>query len=237
MRSSIKKTAAIVMAVSTLMTGVFGMADVGEAFAAVKVSLKEITLSKKSAAVKVPLKKITLNKKSAKVQAGKSFRLMVSYTPIYTTVKKKVKWTSSKKSVAVVKKGKVIAKKPGKTTITAKVGNKKAKCKVIVTKKPLKSVPVQIMPIDEKTDEKQDEGQKESDQSDNGMTDTENDYVDPAEAYDALNAFRTTPNVWIWNEDNTTKTYYNTHDMSTLKELQRDEALEQNNRTLDGNRL
>ena len=45
----------------------------------------------------------------------------------------KVVWKSSKKKVATVsKKGKVKAKKPGKTTITAKVGKKKYKCKVVV---------------------------------------------------------------------------------------------------------
>ena len=48
----------------------------------------------------------------------------------------KVVWKSSKKKVATVsKKGKVKAKKPGKTTITAKVGKKKYKCKVMLKEK------------------------------------------------------------------------------------------------------
>lgn len=48
---------------------------------------------------------------------------------------KKVRWTSSKKSVASVsKKGVVKAKKAGKTTITAKVSSKKLKCNVVVRK-------------------------------------------------------------------------------------------------------
>lgn len=50
--------------------------------------------------------------------------------------KKKPKWSSSKKSVATVsKKGKVVAKKAGRATITAKIGKKKYKCKVTVKNK------------------------------------------------------------------------------------------------------
>ena len=49
--------------------------------------------------------------------------------------KKKVKWSSSKKSIATVsKKGKVRAKKAGKTVITAKVGSKNLKCRITVKK-------------------------------------------------------------------------------------------------------
>lgn len=44
---------------------------------------------------------------------------------------KKAKWSSSNKKVATVsKKGKVVGKKKGKCTITAKIGKKKYKCKV-----------------------------------------------------------------------------------------------------------
>ena len=49
---------------------------------------------------------------------------------------RKVKWYSTKKSVATVnKKGVVKAKKKGKTYIVAKVGKKKYRCRVIVKKK------------------------------------------------------------------------------------------------------
>ena len=53
--------------------------------------------------------------------------------------KKKIKWSTSKKSVATVSKsGKVKAKKAGKTTITAKLGKKKYRCVVTVKKKSTK---------------------------------------------------------------------------------------------------
>ena len=50
--------------------------------------------------------------------------------------RRKVKWYSTKKSVATVnRKGVVKAKKKGKATIVAKVGKKKYRCKIIVKKK------------------------------------------------------------------------------------------------------
>ena len=73
---------------------------------------------------------IKLNKKTAKIAVGKSVTLKVRGT------KKKVKWKSSKKSVATVNaKGKVTGKKAGKAVVTAKVKGKTLKCKVTVTKK------------------------------------------------------------------------------------------------------
>ena len=85
-----------------------------------------------SPAVSQAAKKKTpkLNKSKLTLTVGKTAKLKVKNT------KKKIKWSSSKKSVATVtKKGKVKAKKAGKTTITAKVGKKKLKCKVTVTAK------------------------------------------------------------------------------------------------------
>lgn len=75
-----------------------------------------------------------LNKKTATVTVGKTVKLKIKNTG------SKVKWTSSNKKVATVKKsGKygavVTGKKTGKATITAKVGSKKLKCKVTVKKK------------------------------------------------------------------------------------------------------
>ena len=74
--------------------------------------------------------KVKLNKKTVTLTVGKSVKLKLKGT------KKKVKWSSSKKSVATVNpKGKVTAKKKGTATITAKVGKKKYKCKVTVKMK------------------------------------------------------------------------------------------------------
>lgn len=56
-----------------------------------------------------------------------------SYTLKIKGTKKKIKWSSSKKAVAVViKSGKVTAKKSGTTYITAKVNGQKLKCKISV---------------------------------------------------------------------------------------------------------
>ena len=70
--------------------------------------------------------KVKLNKTKITLLTGKAYQLKVKGTT------SKVKWSSSKKSVATVKNGKVTAKKAGKTTITAKIGNKKLTCKVTV---------------------------------------------------------------------------------------------------------
>lgn len=80
-----------------------------------------ITPQPAQAAAKISRKTVTL-------EEGKTVRLSVNGT------KKKVRWVSSKKSVAKVNRnGKVTALKEGKTVITAKVGKKRMKCKVTVT--------------------------------------------------------------------------------------------------------
>ena len=75
--------------------------------------------------------KVKINKTKVTITEGKTVQLKVTGT------KKKVKWSTSKKSVATVTtKGKVTGKKAGTATITAKVGKKTLKCKVTVKKKP-----------------------------------------------------------------------------------------------------
>lgn len=70
---------------------------------------------------------VKLNATSVVIRPGKTKILKVTGT------KKKISWSSSNKKVATVSsKGKVTAKKYGVTTITAKVGSKKYKCKVKV---------------------------------------------------------------------------------------------------------
>lgn len=69
---------------------------------------------------------LTMSQSKLTITAGQSHKLSV------TGASGSVSWTSSKKSVATVKNGKVTAKKAGKTTITAKSGSKTAKCVVTV---------------------------------------------------------------------------------------------------------
>lgn len=70
---------------------------------------------------------VKLNKTKMTIYVGSSKTLKVKGTS------GKVKWTSSKKSVATVKSnGKVTAKKAGKATITAKVNKKAYQCEVTV---------------------------------------------------------------------------------------------------------
>lgn len=77
--------------------------------------------------VEAAKKKVYLSKTSVTLYVGQSKTLKVKNT------KKAVKWSSSKKKVATVSgKGRIVAKKKGTTTITAKVGKKKYKCKVVV---------------------------------------------------------------------------------------------------------
>lgn len=73
---------------------------------------------------------VKLNATKKTVNVGESFTLKVSGS------KSKVKWSSTKKSVAsVTSKGKVTAKQAGSATITAKVGGKTLKCNVTVNAK------------------------------------------------------------------------------------------------------
>lgn len=74
--------------------------------------------------------KAKINKKKVTIYVGKTVNLKVKNN------KKKVKWSSTNKSVATVStKGKVKAKKAGKATIIAKVGKKRYKCSVVVKNK------------------------------------------------------------------------------------------------------
>lgn len=79
--------------------------------------------------------KIKLNKTSATLYMNGTKTVKLKAT--VTGSKDKVTWSSSDKTVAVVSSsGKVTAKKAGTATITAKVNNKKASCKIMVKNKP-----------------------------------------------------------------------------------------------------
>lgn len=71
--------------------------------------------------------KVKLNKTKATIYVGKTVTLKLKNN------ENKVKWSSSNRKMATVSsKGKVKGKKAGKVTITAKVGKKKYKCRILV---------------------------------------------------------------------------------------------------------
>ncbi len=85
--------------------------------------------------------KLTINKSVCVVKKGAKVKLKVSGAG-----KNKVKWSSTKKKIAVVnKKGVVKAKKKGTAVIKAKAGSKSVSCKIIV------GVPVKKVSIANKT--------------------------------------------------------------------------------------
>ncbi len=81
----------------------------------------------------VQAKSIRLNYSWITMTKGYSMNLKLSGT------KKKAKWKSSNKKIAIVnKKGKVTGKNVGHCTVTVKVGGEKLQCSVTVTKAPEK---------------------------------------------------------------------------------------------------
>ena len=101
--------------------------------AIITVTLK----SKKSAKIKVTVKKkvtavyVKLNRTSLTLKRGRTFQLRTTVTPRNTTDTVTYK-TSNKNIVSVTSKGKLVAKKKGRATITVTVGRKKAYCRVVV---------------------------------------------------------------------------------------------------------
>lgn len=105
-------------------------------------------VGKKSASCKikvytpVPLESITLSEQNLNwdITLQDETTLIVTYDPVDTTDDKKVTWSSSDENVVRVtgtgenqETALVVAEGPGTATITAKVGNKKAECKVNFT--------------------------------------------------------------------------------------------------------
>lgn len=88
---------------------------------------------------KIPLKSIALSKTEYSMFDGDTTTLSVSYNPSTTTDDRTVTWTSSNTKVATVSKdGRITAIGAGTATITAKVGNFTATCKVTVSSKVIK---------------------------------------------------------------------------------------------------
>lgn len=125
-------------AVTVSKEGHIKAAGIGEAVITANVEGKTASVK---VTVHAPLTSISLNKSTLALRKGASETLTVSYNPADTTDKKDVTWTSKDTSVAVVdKNGKVTALKDGETTITAKVGDKTAECKLTVKEEPLTGI-------------------------------------------------------------------------------------------------
>lgn len=108
----------------------------------------KVTVSKKEMAVT----SIALNKNSLELKKGESETLTATVKPDDAT-DKTVSWSSSDATIASVDQpGKVTAMKSGKTTITAKAGEKSATCEVTIT------TPVESVSLD-KTSLELEEGQ------------------------------------------------------------------------------
>ncbi|MCI9063946.1 MAG: Ig domain-containing protein [Clostridia bacterium] len=76
---------------------------------------------------KITVENVSINKTKLNIELDNNYTLKVKGS------KRTVKWsTSNKKIVTVNSNGKVTAKSKGTATITAKVGNKKLKCKVTI---------------------------------------------------------------------------------------------------------
>lgn len=96
-----------------------------------------------SSTPKKTTKPIKINKTSVLLVKGKSVRLKIK------NATQKVKWASTKTSVATVSSsGKVTAKKAGKAVITATVGSQKKKCTVKVESPKLNSAKI-VMKVGE----------------------------------------------------------------------------------------
>ena len=59
------------------------------------------------------------------------------------------------------------------------------------------------------------------------LSDDGGEFIDVSEAYTYLNSFRCEEGVWQWNNDDTTKTYFNTNDTIWLYPMVRDVELEE----------
>lgn len=105
----IKNILCFVIAIAMITAG---LSNTVEAATKAKISKKKVILT------------ITDSKKNPSVT--------LKMKGVSKKIAKKAKWSTSNKTVATVKKGKVTAKKAGKATITCKVKGKKYTCKVTV---------------------------------------------------------------------------------------------------------
>ncbi len=90
----------------------------------------------------IPVKKITLSAKQIYMVKGKSIRIGAYVSPANAT--DELKWSTSNKKIAVVKNGKITAKKTGKVSVTVRAGKKKASLNVVVVPKAKKAAKVTL---------------------------------------------------------------------------------------------
>lgn len=107
----------------------------GKAIGTAKVTIKD---NGNTYVYKVTVSKVYLSAQNVTLNVKKSVTLKVNGT------KGKVTWTSSNKKVAIVKNGKITAKKKGKATITAKVKGTALKCAVVVENPVLNKTKISI---------------------------------------------------------------------------------------------
>ncbi len=90
---------------------------------------KTITVQKEQ-----KVKKLSLNRSALRLRKGQSSKLKAAVSPSNAS-NKKLTWKTNNKKVAVVKNGKVVAKRKGKAAVTVKAADgsgKSAKCSIIV---------------------------------------------------------------------------------------------------------
>ena len=154
---------------------------------------------------KIPNQSVTMSKTSGTLNVGQSETLSVNIKPSNTTESKAVKWASNNSSIATVSNGKVTAKKAGTARISATVGNRSVYYTLKVNPAVKKNTSTKTTKIN---------------------TTSGTGYVDASQCYTLLNNFRTKKNVWQWNADDKSKTYFNTKSSNTLKKLSRNAKLE-----------
>ena len=97
------------------------------------IAIRKIILNGNSSSIEVT--SVKLNKTSGRLRVGGKVELAITINPSNAS-NKNITWTSSDSSVATVQNGVVVAKKVGKTTITAKANNgKNAKYELMVLAK------------------------------------------------------------------------------------------------------
>ena len=133
--------------VATVADGKVHAVKLGIAVITAKAGDKTATCTVTVATKVIPVTSIWLDKSEMELTEGDEAVLTATVKPDDAT-DKTVTWTSSDTSVATVTDGKVKALKPGTATITAKAGDKSAKCTVTVA---AKVIPVTSVTLDQHT--------------------------------------------------------------------------------------